>query len=139
MLRDLTIESVSLIERGTDIINDIYCQIKIAELSEPIPFWARKDSTDDFSKSMWIKLDAGHYGTVGFPPTHYPKHPATEEEKSAEVRAERDNLLLTSDWTQISGELSAAKKAQWATYRTALRDVTLQVGFPFEVNWPTKP
>jgi hypothetical protein len=26
-----------------------------------------------------------------------------------------------------------------ATYRQALRDVTAQPGFPFAVEWPTKP
>jgi|DEB0MinimDraft_10_1074344.scaffolds.fasta_scaffold06668_3 hypothetical protein len=139
MLKDLTIESVSLIQRGTDMINDIYCHIKFAEISEPIAFWAKKDSTDEFSSAMWIKLDNGDYGEVSFPPTNYSSHPMTEQEKAAEIRAERDDRLLKSDWTQISGELSDSKKAQWATYRTALRDVPNQVSFPFEINWPSKP
>jgi hypothetical protein len=139
MLKDLTIESVTLIQRGTDMIHDIYCHIKFVELSDPVPFWARKDSTDAFSKAMWTKLDAGQYGEVSFPPTNYRTHPVTEAEKAEEVRAERDELLLKSDWTQIAGNLSDAKKTQWANYRTTLRDIPNQVGFPFEINWPTKP
>jgi hypothetical protein len=27
-------------------------------------------------------------------------------------------------------------KAQWATYRQALRDLTDQPGFPDQINWP---
>lgn len=27
----------------------------------------------------------------------------------------------------------------WATYRQALRDITAQTGFPFEVVWPVAP
>jgi hypothetical protein len=28
---------------------------------------------------------------------------------------------------------------EMATYRQALRDITLQPGFPHNVTWPTKP
>jgi len=28
---------------------------------------------------------------------------------------------------------------EWATYRQALRDITAQEGFPYEVVWPPKP
>jgi hypothetical protein len=59
------------------------------------------------------------------------------EEKSAEVRAERDYRLASCDWTQgkdISDEVSAT----WTTYRQALRDIPSQPGFPFDINWPEK-
>lgn len=59
-----------------------------------------------------------------------------------ELRRDRDIELLASDWTQSADSpLSDAKKAEWATYRQALRDVTSldnipQPGFP---NWPQPP
>jgi len=28
---------------------------------------------------------------------------------------------------------------EWSTYRQALRDITEQEGFPYQVTWPTKP
>lgn len=54
-----------------------------------------------------------------------------------EARLERDGLLYSSDWTQIAD--APVDKAAWATYRQALRDITLQEGFPENITWPTKP
>ena len=59
------------------------------------------------------------------------------------LRADRNNKLRTSDWTQFSDSpLTAAKKAEWATYREALRDVPAnnQSATSTEgVSWPTEP
>lgn len=42
-----------------------------------------------------------------------------------EMRTIRNGLLSASDWTQLpDSPLSDAKKAEWATYRQALRDFT---------------
>jgi hypothetical protein len=52
-------------------------------------------------------------------------------------------MLQVSDWTQTADSpLTASKKAEWATYRQALRDMpdtcsdceTID-----DVTWPTKP
>ena len=56
---------------------------------------------------------------------------------AARVRAERDSLLVASDWTQIAD--APVDQAAWATYRQALRDITKQATFPNEVVWPVKP
>lgn len=56
------------------------------------------------------------------------------------IREQRDRLLTACDWTQgPDSQLSAAKKAEWATYRQALRDITSQTTFPATVEFPTKP
>jgi hypothetical protein len=40
------------------------------------------------------------------------------------LRRERDELLMKSDWTQLSNSnLTEAKAAEWETYRQALRDL----------------
>lgn len=63
---------------------------------------------------------------------------ASENDRVAfRLRAERNQLLTASDWTQISD--STADKAAWATYRQALRDITTQAGFPWTVEWPVQP
>ena len=54
------------------------------------------------------------------------------------VRAKRQSLLTASDWTQLP-DVPLETKALWATYRQALRDITTQVGFPFDVAWPITP
>jgi hypothetical protein len=72
---------------------------------------------------------------------------ATAEEAQAEtddaiekVTEERLFLLRASDWTQLADvPLSAEKKAEWNTYRQALRDITAQAGYPFNVVFPTEP
>ena len=56
------------------------------------------------------------------------------------VRRDRDELLAECDWTQMpDSPLDDSTKASWATYRTALRDVTEQSGFPTDITWPTAP
>lgn len=60
-----------------------------------------------------------------------------------DVRTERNYLLQQSDWTQgADSPLTAEKKAEWATYRTSLRNVPANVGTISsvdDVTWPTKP
>jgi hypothetical protein len=60
-----------------------------------------------------------------------------DAEQAASVRAARNSKLAECDWTQLSD--STADKAGWATYRQALRDVTGQTGFPWNVTWPVEP
>lgn len=59
------------------------------------------------------------------------------------IREERDLRLAQCDWTQVAdNQLSDSKKAEWATYRQALRDVpgdNNSATDTDEVSWPTKP
>lgn len=53
------------------------------------------------------------------------------------VRSMRNNELTATDWTQMpDSPLTTAKKAEWAVYRQALRDITTQEN-PREIVWPT--
>jgi len=64
----------------------------------------------------------------------------TPEEAAIHVRSRRDVLLRASDWVVIKAyELGESAPTEWATYRQALRDITAQEGFPYQVTWPTKP
>lgn len=60
-----------------------------------------------------------------------------DSEQAKAVRQDRNQKLSECDWTQLAD--STANKEVWATYRQALRDITLQSGFPWSVNWPEKP
>lgn len=89
---------------------------------------------------------------------------AAREECAAAVRAARDALLAASDqrmtldrglnlklpetvtattmltaFKDIITGFKDALSGDWAVYRQALRDLTEQTGFPFNVNWPTAP
>ena len=58
------------------------------------------------------------------------------------VRFYRDIALLRSDWTQVpDAPLSDEKKAEWATYRQALRDVTEldPIVLPSQSGFPSPP
>ena len=74
------------------------------------------------------------------------------EQEWQELIDKRNNKLKDSDWTQLpDSPLSDAKKAEWATYRQALRDLTKKWDPDVDkktVNpgdsgvtdmWPTKP
>jgi hypothetical protein len=68
--------------------------------------------------------------------------PLTAEELEARVdtqwqviRTQRNQMLKDTDWTQLSD--SPVDKAEWATYRQALRDITKQDD-PFNITWPNQ-
>lgn len=55
----------------------------------------------------------------------------------ADVRAQRDALLKSTDWTQLP-DVPVETRERWAAYRQALRDITDQSD-PFNIVWPVAP
>ena len=62
---------------------------------------------------------------------------AKDAEQAKSVRTQRDEKLKATDWTQVSD--APVDKTVWATYRQALRDLTKESGFPWDMTWPTEP
>jgi hypothetical protein len=62
---------------------------------------------------------------------------AENTQKANEVRYRRNALLTQSDWTQLAD--APVDNLAWAVYRQSLRDITLQAGFPFTVDFPVAP
>ena len=62
---------------------------------------------------------------------------AKDAEQAKAVRADRNQKLKDSDWSQVAD--APVDKAVWAAYRQALRDVPAQAGFPWDINWPVAP
>ena len=56
--------------------------------------------------------------------------------QSEQVREERDAKLAETDW-MASSDLTMS--SEWVSYRSSLRDVPAQSGFPNNITWPTKP
>lgn len=81
-----------------------------------IPFTAEEEAARDAEEAAWA---AG-----------------ADDRKAEEVRTERNQLLLQTDW-MASTDVTLSDA--WRTYRQALRDVPAQSGFPNNVTWPTKP
>jgi len=57
-----------------------------------------------------------------------------DAEQAKAVRDDRNKRLADCDWTQVAD--APVDKAAWAAHRQALRDVTAQEGFPWNVQWP---
>jgi len=56
------------------------------------------------------------------------------------LRAQRNQLLTASDWTQGNDSpLSTESKSAWATYRQALRDLPEVTSDPTSPVWPASP
>ena len=63
------------------------------------------------------------------------------------MRLQRNEELKNSDWTQLTdSQLSDSKKAEWETYRQALRDLPLTANPTLDsdgnlqgVTWPDEP
>jgi hypothetical protein len=58
------------------------------------------------------------------------------EAKKASVRAERNDKLAATDW-RFRSDMNPSQA--WIDYCQALRDVTAQAGFPWDIEWPVKP
>jgi len=68
-----------------------------------------------------------------------------DAEQAKAVRATRDQKLAECDWVTIKA-IDASMDGfgiqlpkVWMDYRQALRDITTQAGFPWNVTWPDAP
>lgn len=59
------------------------------------------------------------------------------EKATNNIRAERNRRLTACDWTQLPN--APADAVAWETYRQALRDISDQSGFPWNIEWPQQP
>jgi hypothetical protein len=102
----------------------------------------------DIMVTGWYDLAAETWKTRSAPSATYQKWKSGEWTLDSptlfqEIREERDSLLIASDWRVMSDSpLSDSKKAEWVTYRQALRDVpsvNANVTTFASVSWPTVP
>ena len=63
---------------------------------------------------------------------------ALDASQAKSVREQRDRLIAETDWTQ-GKDIADSVSAKYTTYRQALRNLPTQSGFPWTVQWPTKP
>jgi len=57
--------------------------------------------------------------------------------QASSIRTQRNTKLSECDWTQVAD--APVDKEVWAIYRQALRDITQQDGFPWDITWPDAP
>ena len=103
---------------------------------------------DSVPRVDWLVVDDGsgqriaEWNLPDAQPTNEQLNTAWTDANSAHewglVREKRAILLDNSDWTQLSDvSLSDEKKAEWVSYRQALRDITTQP--EGSVSWPVEP
>lgn len=64
----------------------------------------------------------------------------TDEELAERVRRERDGKITETDWYMMPDYPADPETLEVVkNYRKALRDITLQSGFPRDVEWPVVP
>lgn len=109
-------------------ITDLQEGMFISKLSDPVKYWPQQDD-------IYLKLKISD-GDLFWVDT------ITQEQrtkiKSDEVKQERNMLLFESDWTQLA-DVPSETKEKWKQYRQALRDITDQPGYPFDIVWPQAP
>jgi hypothetical protein len=80
-----------------------------------------------YADQGWVQVE----GEIAAEPTSTPSEIEWEKAKG---------LLRDSDWAMLSDvPLTVGEKQDWITYRKALREIRLQVGFPDNIIWPSKP
>lgn len=107
-------------------------KVKFKEFEEFLPFSATNYDSTDYGRELYQRAKDGEFGDI------LPYIRPTFEQVAAEVRAVRDALLMQTDWTQLP-DIQQNIKDIWAVYRQALRDITNQTDFPFNVIWPIAP
>jgi hypothetical protein len=92
----------------------------------PVAYWKEKEA-------IIQTVDIDTFGAID-----YSDEP-TLEEREAQMRSIRNQMLLLCDYTQLPDAPASINKEAWAVYRQELRDVTSQSGFPDNIIWPVSP
>jgi hypothetical protein len=105
-----------------------------------IPYTLNPDDTDmTVDNSVLLELIGTDYAAYVAP-----TQAELDAELAANLRGQRDQKLISEVDPIVSNplrwaELTDAKQAEWAQYRTDLLNLPAQAGFPNTVTWPTKP
>ena len=79
-------------------------------------------------------------GSVNGLPGWIDPPPLSTDDLTAQMRARRDGLIAETDYLLMSDyPIATAQLDPMKVYRQALRDITIQSGFPQTINWPVKP
>ena len=97
-----------------------------------------RDGVEEINGQWFTKFVVGPVFADSDEETAY--RTSIDNQVAASVRADRDRKLAACDWTVLTDSpLTTAKKTEWKTYRTALRNISAAEGFPHTMEWPTEP
>ena len=108
-----------------------------------IKYYASKRDAEEILDVDDKSHDPKQYVQSHFVPDDSAKDARLLADEWVKIRAERDRLLANSDWTQGGDTpLTSAKKTEWATYRTKLRDIPKDQKDKTtyaSITWPSEP
>lgn len=88
----------------------------------------------------WANANGAHVELINSGYILKKNHEPTLDELSSQVRAERDRRIAETDYYMMPDYPADPETLEVAkNYRKALRDITLQSGFPRDVEWPVVP
>ena len=147
----MKVSSVTMPERPFQILRDgNSCTVEFFDnvksspaidgmTGQSVPSWdyEKYDFKTDYKPGLAAQIESNY-------DTWLQKAKAAEiASEGAKVRNYRDNLLNQCDLQYCNSEKWAAmaedKQKEWTAYKQALRDVPIQSGFPYSINWPTMP
>lgn len=106
----------------------------------PVKTWKTHDSATQKLESAQLYLEDGVVYGVQVVSLTQGEIDGAVAAKASRIRSDRNRRLTESDWTQLADSpLTAEEKAEWATYRQALRDISSADGFPENVTFPLRP
>ena len=87
----------------------------------------------------WLENDK--YANCGWVETQTPVPTLAEPPTLVQIEWDRAKLLLSeSDWSMLSDvPMTVGEKQLWIDYRSELRNIRSQAGFPDNIEWPEKP
>lgn len=88
----------------------------------------------------WANANGAHVELIGSGYILKKNHEPTIDELASQVRAERDRRITETDYYMMPDYPADPETLEVVKdYRKALRDITLQSGFPRDVEWPVMP
>lgn len=88
----------------------------------------------------WANANGAHVELINSGYILKKNHEPTLDELASQVRTERDRRISETDWYMMPDYPADPETLEVVrNYRKALRDITLQSGFPRDVEWPVMP
>lgn len=120
-----------------------YISRKPERITYNIKYYASKRDAEEILDNEGKSHSPKQYVQSHFVPDDSAKDARILADEWTRIRTERDRLLTNSDWTQGGDSpLTSAKKTEWATYRTKLRDVPKDQKDKTtyaSITWPSEP
>ena len=132
-------ENGTLNDDGTKVVHILTDNLTSLGFKSPAQFLT--ENHYDIANNSWVNRGTKPGSYYTWVDSAWAIH---TESLITDIRQLRDQKLFLCDWTQgADSPLTSTKKAEWATYRQALRDIMSNLpsdlDHPDNVSWPSTP